>query len=78
MERLTRFVSNVLNESQRTYKAAQHSSEQDGANKKCSEERKDFNPRLGKQYVEVAEIIAARACHLVEVVGTCKYGKLNI
>ena len=74
---LTRFVGDVLNEAQRTDKAAQHSAEEDGADKKGAEEGEDLFPGAD-QHIKVAEHIAARACELVEVIGASEHGKLHV
>ena len=44
VKRLTRFMGNVLNEAERTDKAAEHPAEKNGANQKGSEKGEDFFP----------------------------------
>ena len=59
-------------------KAAQHSAQKNSAHNNSSEEREYLLPALRKQHVQIAEIIAARACELVKVIRAGKYGKLDV
>ena len=71
-------MRDVLHKSQRTDKAAQNASEQDGANDKGTDECEDLLPALGEQYVKVTEVIASGARQLIEVVRTGEHRKLDI
>ena len=70
-------MSNVLNKAERTYKAAEDSSEKYRAYKEGSQKGEYLLPRADK-HVEVAEHVARRACELVEVVRAGENRKLNV
>ena len=78
MQDLPCFMGNVLNEAQRTDKAAQYASEQDRADDKCAEERQNLLPALLKQHVQMTEIKTPGIGELVEVIRTGKDGEVNV